>query len=182
MVTGKMQATINPIQGKGVGMISNVPSIIWALLTFAFWAGGVIVLFSSAKRWSWPFKWPWGKISLKEASQNLYNKLIISNMTNNFKRLLVDPYESHDEVLNVLAEHLANENITMYGKPRFSTKMIEIKNLQIKLGNMEFRDGATSLCYFGKDMPKEVTDLFVKKSEARKAIENIMIKMPDLLT
>ena len=49
-----------------------------------------------------PFQWPWGMISLKEASQNLYDELITSNMSNNFKQLFVNPTESHNDVLNSL--------------------------------------------------------------------------------
>jgi hypothetical protein len=127
-----------------------------------------------------PFHWPWGMIPLKEAAQNLYDKLITSNMADNFTHLFVNPAESHNEVLNSLGDFLANENISIYGKPRHSTKMIEIKNLQQKLGDMEFRDGATCLCFLHKS--EAFTDLHIKKNDAIKASGRVMDKMPDLLT
>jgi hypothetical protein len=184
MVTAELHAIVPPVTVQGTGTVSG-PSVVLGILVFVFWFSAIVLVLYVSKKWSWPFKWPWGMISLREVSQKLYDDLIISNMANSFKRLFVDSAypanKTHDYILDVLARYLAEENITLHGKPPFSTKSIEIINLQLQLGSMEFKDGATSLCFFASGQP-EFTQLSVKKGESKRAIKRVIVKMQYILT
>lgn len=146
------------------------------------WLIGAFLILYASRTWLGIniFQYPWGLIPVNRVAQNLYDELITSNMANNFRELFVNPYNSHDETLNRLGECLANENIIMYGKPPHSAKMVEIENLQDNFGNLEFRDGAASLCFLNRS--EEFGDLYIKRKDAKKVITKIIEKMPNLLT
>ncbi len=156
----------------------------WLLAALIF-SGGVATALWVIKLWQEKrgvssFKWQRGMIPLKEAAQNLYDELMISNIRSVFEQGYVSFAESHEQVLNNLGEMLAEEGIVIYGTPPNSNKMIEIKNLSLKLCNMEFNNGAYSLCDFNKS--PQYIDLHVNKKEVRRAIDILKEKMPDLLT
>jgi hypothetical protein len=148
----------------------DAPILIWQA---AFWSGIVLILFSvylyATPRLHiprWAFLWPFGMISLHEASRIVYEEVRVGYWGGAAEAFGGSP----DGVLDYLSIPIS-ERTTIYGRRPPSTKMESIPRAHIKAG--KFVNGAKSHARRDDMITIEYVDLSIKRSAIRGIIHSM---------